>query len=165
MINSLLELVGALFLASLPILLTLARIRRRRMRAAAAREAAAREPVGGGTDGGARASTSTSSAEQAGGARQRSRPRAAWLDRIFGRSRRVQASAAAPAQAPAQQRQKKRSEDSESRKDWAAQSEGEYRSLPQTPPGEALLKRAERYPPLQRAIVLKEILGPPKGLE
>ncbi len=30
---------------------------------------------------------------------------------------------------------------------------------------ERLIQRVDRYPPLQRAIVLKELLGPPKGFE
>lgn len=134
MINSLLELIGALFLAALPILLTLARIRRRRRL-------------------------------RAEGAPQRRRVGTAWLSRIFGRTRRSQQGGSAPTESTGESRPARRRQEAEAGGSWNWQSESQYRSLPQTPPGDALLKRVERYPPLQRAIVLTEILGPPKGLE
>jgi hypothetical protein len=114
MINSLLELIGALFLAGLPIFVMLARIRRRRIRAAAR-----------GADSGV---PPTDRREKTGGTPQKvsSREMSGGLDQQYSSS---------------------------------------YRSLAETASSDRLLRRVDRYPPLQRAVVLKEILGTPKGID
>ncbi len=178
MINSLLELIGALFLAGLPIFLMLARIRRRRrlqQEAAAAEGPRRDEPgVGGGAE-----------------------PRRSWsLGRLLSRRgswfrslarRRPDADLAPEAEPPGGGRYVQpggtprrggasggapgsgisRARETGGGLQW--QDSSEYRPLSSTgsSPGssESLLQRVDRYPPLQRAIVLKELLGPPKGLD
>ncbi|MFW5695140.1 MAG: hypothetical protein ACOCYB_08220 [Alkalispirochaeta sp.] len=152
MINSLLELVGALFLASLPILLTLARIRRRRMRAAA------REAAGRGT-----------SRARDGRDHRRAPGWRSWLSQLLERSPDRDLAPfpeqGGAASAPTGRGQTRRQAAPETESGLEQERSHGYRSLPQSSPGDALLKRVGRYPPLQRAIVLKEILGPPKGLD
>ena len=176
MINSLLELIGALFLAGLPIFLMLARIRRRRrlqQEAAATEDPRRDEPgVGGGAE-----------------------PRRSWsLGRLLSRRgswfrdlvrRRPDADLAPGAESPGGGRYVQSggtprrggasggvrgsgtSRGTSSGLEW--QDSSEYRPLSSTSssPGssESLLRRVDRYPPLQRAIVLKVLLGPPKGLD
>ena len=142
MINSLLELIGALFLAGLPIFLMLARIRRRRR---------------------VRAEAVTA------GGREHDAPR--WRSWLRGWWNRQPDSDLAPypQQASGGQPQRgptaRRGESSETRSALESERTGGYRSLSPAAPPRNLIERVDRYPPLQRAIVLKEILGPPKGLD
>ncbi|MEX2444041.1 MAG: hypothetical protein WD492_10570 [Alkalispirochaeta sp.] len=161
MINSFLELIGALFLAALPVLVMLARIRRRRMRAEAARSGAGADRPGGDRP----AETVRD--------RRRAPRRGSRLSRMLDRrpdsdlAPFVEQTGGGKPQgrAPARRGESRRGESSETRSGLEPQSFSGYRSPARTSPGDALLKRVNRYPPLQRAIVLKEILGPPKGLE
>ncbi|MFO8043500.1 MAG: hypothetical protein R6U25_09890 [Alkalispirochaeta sp.] len=172
MINSLLELIGALFLAGLPIFLMLARIRRRRrlQREATAAEGPRRNGAGVGG---------------------REEPRRPWsLGRLLPRRegwfrslarRRPDADLAPVAEPPGGGRYAQPG--GTSRRGGASggapgsgtsrgtggglewQDTSGYRPLSSPASSEALLRRVERYPPLQRAIVLKELLGPTKGLD
>lgn len=138
MINSLLELIGALFLAGLPIFLMLARIRRRRRLRREARD----------------------------GQPQPRPRRESWLRSLL--RRRPDADLAPYPEEAGGGTTTPRGGESRSRDTWnglESESSSGYRSLSLAPGAEALQKRVDRYPPLQRAIVLKEILGPPKALD
>lgn len=133
MTGSLLELIGALFLATLPLYILVMRARRRRRRQAAA---AARSETSDGRD---------------------TTPPAEGRKKPAGPEGRGAAS-------------RRRGTTSEVRSNFEESDGAGYRPLAGTSvtpvsTAPALLQRLYRYPPLQRAIVLKELLGRPKGLD
>lgn len=177
MIDSLFDLIIAVFIASLPLLIAIGRTRR-----GAASRRGSGSSDGGTAAEGARASGSTPAAPSGGDPlsrasgekreRPRRRPGRELLRRLW------HGSSAAPREGAPDSGRDGAPGTAESRPTAArARAEGAYEESrfpegseeeiePTRPSGaEALMSRVNRYPPLQRAIVLKEILDKPKGVE
>lgn len=139
MIDSLVELLVALFIAAVPILATIVRSRRKR---------AAKDPK----------------------PRGRTKKRFSSLRNRFKKRQKrsgpsdteEQTGVAGPARAGSGNRRVPSDSSAES---------ALYRELPEragspvASGADRLARKIDRYPPLQKAILLREILGPPKGLE
>lgn len=152
MIDSLFDLIVAAFIASLPILLAIIRSRRNRTGRGRMRR------TGKETDGAEEAVDS--------GARDTEK-RKGWAGGFFRRLRRETAPERneTPTAPPEPERPKpRRPQPSREEGDAIEGLEAERREAG-AGGGERLLERVDPYPPLQRAVILKELLGPPKSLE